>query len=117
MARHEKGLGLSCLKSEASVCNRRSRDGTCRTYVVAQRHYAPQGHDGRPSGLYATTFTSDPGRQNGLYWPSARQESRSPLGDLVAQAAQEGHDSTPSRRPRPLRSSCPLLIGRVTGNR
>jgi len=31
MARPEKGLGLSCLRSEASVCNRRSRDGTCRT--------------------------------------------------------------------------------------
>ena len=31
MARHEKGLGLSCLKSEATVCNRRSRDGACRT--------------------------------------------------------------------------------------
>jgi len=64
--------------------------GTCRTYVVAQQHYAQQGHDGRPPGLFATTFTSAPGKQNGLYWPSQRQEPRSPLGDLVAQAAQEG---------------------------
>ncbi len=64
--------------------------GTCRTYVAAQQHYAQQGHDGKPAGLFATTFPSDPGKQNGLYWPSARQEPRSPLGDLVAQAAQEG---------------------------
>jgi Protein of unknown function (DUF2950) len=64
--------------------------GICRTYVAAQQQYAQQGHDGRPSGLFATTFTSDSGKQNGLYWPNARHEPRSPLGDLVAQAAQEG---------------------------
>ena len=33
---------------------------------------------------------SDPGRENGLYWPAKRGEKRSPLGDLVAQAAEEG---------------------------
>jgi hypothetical protein len=64
--------------------------GTSRTYVAAQRQYAAVGHDGRRPGLFATTFTSDPGKHNGLYWPSARHEPRSPLGDLVAQAAQAG---------------------------
>jgi hypothetical protein len=62
----------------------------CRTYVAAQRLYAESGHDGQPAGLYATAFRSDPGRQNGLYWPATRGQKRSPLGDLVAQAAQEG---------------------------
>jgi hypothetical protein len=62
----------------------------CRTYVAAQRVYAVRGHDGQPAGVYATTFRSDPGRQNGLYWPTARGQKRSPLGDLVAHAAQEG---------------------------
>ena len=62
----------------------------CRTYVAAQRLYAQRGHDGRPPGRYARTFRSDPGRQNGLYWPSGRGQKRSPLGDLVAYAAQEG---------------------------
>jgi Protein of unknown function (DUF2950) len=62
----------------------------CRTYVAAQRLYAERGHDGRPPGLYARTFRSAPGRQNGLYWPAARGERRSPLGDLVAHAAGEG---------------------------
>lgn len=61
-----------------------------RTYVAAQRLYAERGHDGRPPGRYATTFRSDPGRQNGLYWPTGRGQKRSPLGDLVAYAAQEG---------------------------
>ncbi|HEX4567905.1 MAG TPA: DUF2950 family protein, partial [Vicinamibacterales bacterium] len=47
-------------------------------------------HDGQPSGAFATAFRSEPGRQNGLYWPTGRSERRSPLGDLVAQAAEEG---------------------------
>jgi hypothetical protein len=61
-----------------------------RTYVAAQHLYARQGHDGKPAGLYARAFRSEPGRQNGLYWPTARGHKRSPLGDLVAQAAEEG---------------------------
>jgi len=63
---------------------------TCRAYVTAQRRYAQEGHDGKPAGLYATKFQSDAGRQNGLYWSAARGQKRSPLGDLVAQAAEEG---------------------------
>jgi hypothetical protein len=59
----------------------------CRTYVAAQHLYALNPHDGKPAGLYAATFRSDPGRQNGLYWPAARQQRRSPLGDLLAEAA------------------------------
>ena len=76
----------------------------CRTYVDAQRIYARRGHDGEPAGLYAKTLRSDPGRQNGLYWPAARGEKRSPLGDLVAQAAGEGTDLAKSgAQPSPLR--------------
>jgi hypothetical protein len=62
----------------------------CRTYVAAQHLYAASGHDGQPAGAFAAAFKSDPGRQNGLYWPAGRREKRSPLGDLVASAAQEG---------------------------
>ena len=63
---------------------------TCRAYVAAQERYAQQGHDGKPAGLYAMTFRSDPGKENGLYWPSKRGQKLSPLGDLVGHAAQEG---------------------------
>jgi hypothetical protein len=63
---------------------------TVRAYVTAQQRYAEQGHDGKPAGLYAMKFQSDPGKEDGLYWPTARGEKRSPLGDLVAQAAEEG---------------------------
>jgi DUF2950 family protein/uncharacterized protein DUF3300 len=62
----------------------------CGTYVAAQRLYAERGHDGHAAGLYASTFRSDPGRKNGLYWPARRAQKRSPLGDLVAYAAAQG---------------------------
>ncbi len=69
----------------------------CRTYVTAQRMYALHGHDGKRAGLYAANFRSDPGRQNGLYWPAARGQKRSPLGDLIAQAqATPDPDRQPS---------------------
>jgi len=63
---------------------------TSRAYVTAQRRYAAQGHDGKPAGIYATKFQSDPGKENGLYWPTTRGQKPSPLGDLVAQAAAGG---------------------------
>jgi hypothetical protein len=59
----------------------------CQTYVVAQRRYARTAHDGKRAGLFATTFRSDPGKQNGLYWAVKKGEPRSPLGDLLAEAA------------------------------
>ena len=60
-------------------------------YVAAQRAYAAAGHDGKPAGRYARQFGSDPGRQNGLYWPARRGEPRSPLGVLVAEASEQGY--------------------------
>jgi hypothetical protein len=76
---------------------------TVRAYVTAQQRYAQQGHDGKRQGLYAVMFRSDTGKENGLYWPTAKGQTRSPLGDLVAEAAAEGsaigNDSAP---PTPL---------------
>jgi hypothetical protein len=62
----------------------------CNTYVAAQRRYAEHGHDGKPAGVYAQSFRSDTGKENGLYWPEVKGKRLSPLGDLVAQAASEG---------------------------
>jgi DUF2950 family protein len=65
--------------------------GVLRACVTAQRVYARAGHDGKPAGLFARRLGSDPGTQNGLYWPAARGERLSPLGELIAQAADEGY--------------------------
>lgn len=73
-----------------------------RTYVAAQRRYAKYGHDGKPAGIYAAIFRSDPVRQNGLYWEARHGRRRSPLGDLLASASI---DAIPRRvsgeRPKP----------------
>jgi Protein of unknown function (DUF2950) len=71
----------------------------CRTYVAAQRLYASRPHDGKPAGLFAQRFSSTHGKQDGLYWPSGRGQKRSPLGDLVAQAAEEGRPLTTATSP------------------
>ena len=73
----------------------------CRTYVAAQQTYAETGHDGKPAGVYAVAFRSDPGKQNGLYWPAGKGAKRSPLGDLVAEAATEGRGLEKSQPPAP----------------
>ncbi len=78
--------------------------GVLRTYVIAQREYAGEGRDGRPAGAYAQKVRSEPGRQDGLYWPaSSDEESPSPLGKFVAEAAAEGYGTEPHKGPSPYR--------------
>ena len=69
------------------------------TYVKAQKAYASRGHDGKPAGLYARRVASDPGTENGLYWPASPGKPRSPLGDLVAEAAAEGRAASAKGQP------------------
>ena len=40
---------------------------------------------------YAQHVMSEPGQQNGLYWKTAEGEPESPIGPLVAQAAERGY--------------------------
>jgi hypothetical protein len=62
----------------------------CLAIVEAQREYAAHhlDHDGVP--VYAARFVSRPGHHDGLYWPVAQGPS-SPLGALLAAAADEGY--------------------------
>ena len=61
----------------------------CEGYVQSQKDYAAKGHDGNTHGIYAQQFHSDPGKQNGLYWPVSKGQPESPMGPLVASAALE----------------------------
>ncbi len=70
----------------------------CSTIVEAQREYASEGHDGKPAGLYAQKLASDPGKQDGLYWKAAANEPLSPLGDLAAEAAEQGYTREEGKR-------------------
>jgi Protein of unknown function (DUF2950) len=71
----------------------------CEGYDRAQKDYAAKGHDGQPAGLYAQKFASDPGKQNGLYWPVAAGKPPSPLGPAVVAATAEGYGGGSSPEP------------------
>ncbi|MHC4948956.1 MAG: DUF2950 domain-containing protein [Planctomycetota bacterium] len=75
--------------------------GILRTCVRAQREYAGEGRDGKPAGIYARQFRSDPGIHNGLYWESASPADRSPLSALAADAAAEGYSTASGDGPIP----------------
>jgi hypothetical protein len=63
-----------------------------RGFVAAQEEYAAAGHDGAAPGVYARNFRSTPGKQDGLYWDVAADESPSPAGPFLAAAAEEGYE-------------------------
>ena len=61
--------------------NEASTIHVCRELAAAQKEYrAAQG------GHYAQAILSDEGQHDGLYWKTASQEPRSPIGPLVAWA-------------------------------
>ncbi len=63
----------------------------CGVLADAQHEYFGQTHDGDSVHQYAQKFTSDEGKQNGLYWKTAEGEPESPVGPLVAYATGEGY--------------------------
>lgn len=62
--------------------------------VDAQREYSRVDYDKDGFPTFAMRFHSSPGKKDGLYWPTGPGEPRSPLGDLVAKATQEGYSKT-----------------------
>jgi hypothetical protein len=54
----------------------------CEATANAQKQYLSHSHDHGKVKQYAQKFVSDPGKQNGLYWPTARGQAPSPLGEL-----------------------------------
>jgi len=61
------------------------------TLVDAQREYASAARDGNKTKHYALKFVSDEGKQNGLYWKTNDNETPSPIGPLLVQAAGQGY--------------------------
>jgi DUF2950 family protein len=73
----------------------------CEGYVESQIEYASKAHDGNSAGIYAQQFHSDPGKHNGLYWISSEGEPTSPMGLLVAGAAEEESSNQSAGSPAP----------------
>ena len=67
---------------------------TMLAMVDAQREYAATDADGNGYADYARRFRSSPGKKDGLYWATPANDPPSPLGMLVAVAAQEGYGKT-----------------------
>jgi len=65
----------------------------CQAIVDAQIEYAQRDPNGDGEPEYAQKFLSDPGKKNGLYWKTEEGEPVSPLGPLVAEAADQGYVS------------------------
>ncbi len=67
-------------------------------YVDAQNEYAEAARLNGGIATYAQRILSQPGKKDGLYWP-AELGGKSPLGDLVAQAAADGYSVDEKRAP------------------
>jgi hypothetical protein len=63
----------------------------CKAIGDAQREFALKTLDADGLNEYARQIVSDPGKHNGLYWPTADGEEPSPLGELAAQASADGY--------------------------
>jgi hypothetical protein len=86
----------------------------CRAIVDAQDDYfemRPQGGD----AVYASKILSDRGKKNGLYWETKEGEPESPLGELVADAVEQGYgaqgkSAQPEGTARPYFGYCYRLL-------
>jgi Protein of unknown function (DUF2950) len=54
----------------------------CEALANAQKRYFSQTHERGRASHYADKLVSDPGKENGLYWPAAKGRAASPLGGL-----------------------------------
>jgi hypothetical protein len=73
----------------------------CHELVDAEKEYYGAPHDGDSGGHYAAKFYSDPNKHNGLYWKAVSGQTESPIGPLVAAAADESSTHEGDRKPQP----------------
>lgn len=72
-----------------------------QAYTDAQREYASMDH-GDEGSAFAQKLTSTPGKRDGLYWEVGEDEQESPLGPLIARAAEENYgDALAADPPEP----------------
>jgi hypothetical protein len=69
---------------------------TCLAFVDAEDEYADKDR-GDGVGTYAQRIVSSPGKMDGLYWPSDKNDS--PLGELAAEATSEGYKASSEPQP------------------
>lgn len=76
--------------------NEMSTIRVCQELVAAQKEYYSAQHQ-----MFARKIFSDNDQKNGLYWPTASGQPRSPIGPLLASAVAEGYASARNTEPTP----------------
>ena len=71
----------------------------CLAFYDAQYEYAEKDRTGSGIRTYAQRIASQPGKKDGLYWPTAQGGEESPLGPLAANAAADGYRVGEARAP------------------
>lgn len=101
----DTGSGVDELLTRRIGRNETSTILTCKAYALAQWDYFLDGDwDEDLVHEFAQKFISDPGKRDGLYWPSTDGDDPSPLGPLVANARFEGYsarDRAVNQKPMP----------------
>ena len=69
----------------------------CQAAADAEHQYFKERRDGAKVKQYAQKFGSDPGRQNGLYWPVLEDRQPSPLGQFAEHAKALGSNDGPKQ--------------------
>ena len=82
---HEDLLSRRISKAELSALD------VVVAYVVAQREYLREDHNGDGILEYAQRFSSSPGKQDGLHWESKPGEAPSPIAPLADAIRKEGY--------------------------
>jgi hypothetical protein len=94
--RFDTSAGLNEILNRRIGKNELAAIQVCLAVADAQNDYAEQMPEGGDLPVYAQKFFSDPGEKNGLYWPTNPGQPESPLGPLVAEAADQGYSRSES---------------------
>jgi Protein of unknown function (DUF2950) len=70
-----------------------------KSIADAQHEYASEDRNGDGLLAYAKKAGSSDGKKDGLYWPTTANEKASPLGLLVAEAAEAGYGAREGAKP------------------
>jgi len=100
-----KSWGFDLSQGKEEILNRRIGRNELRVmdvidaYVAAQHEYASKDCRGGGKVEFAQRLISSPGSRDGLYWETSEGEKQSPLGPLLARAAQEGYTAEDNLSP------------------
>ncbi len=102
LVKSEKGWRFDTHHAVEAILNRHNGRNelaaiqVCLAIVDAEREYATQDADGDGVPGFAATVVSSPGTRAGLDWETREDEPVSPVGPLLAAAANEGPGTSDS---------------------